>query len=57
MSGYTTENDNDDDGDDATESFYVITAAPESRTTAIRHEVYVNLDIVCADKPGVHDLN
>ena len=59
MSGYTTENDiddNDADGDDYTESFYVITSAPESRTTATRHEVYANLDIVCADKPGVHDL-
>ena len=24
--------------------------------TATHHEVYANLDIVCADKPGVHDL-
>ena len=59
MSGYTTENDidnNDADGDDYTESFYVITSAPESCTTATRHEVYANLGIVCADKPGVHDL-
>ena len=36
--------------------FYVITAAQKSRTTATRHEVYANLDIVCADKPGVYDL-
>ena len=59
MSGYTTENDradNDADEDDYTESFYVITSAPENRTTATRHEVYANLDIVCADKPCVHDL-
>ena len=59
MSGYTTENDiedNDADGDDYTESFFVITSSPESRTTATRHEVYANLDIVCADKHGVHDL-
>ena len=46
----------DADGGDYTESFYVITAAQKSRTTATRHEVYANLDIVCADKPGVHDL-
>ena len=59
MSGYTTENDRDDndaDGGDYTESFYVITAAQKSSTTATRHEVYANLDIVCPDKPGVHDL-
>ena len=31
-------------------------AAQKSRTTATRHEVYANLDIVCADRPGVHDL-
>ena len=45
MSGYTTENDRDDndaDGDDYTESLYVITSAPESRTTATRHEVYAS---------------
>ena len=59
MSGYTTANNRDDsyaDGDVYIESFYVITVAPESRTTATRHEVYANLEIVCADKPGVHDL-
>ena len=59
LSGYTTENDRDDndaDGGDYTESFYVITAAQKSSTTATRHEVYANLDIVCPDKPGVHDL-
>ena len=59
MSGYTTENDrgdNDADGDNYTKSFYIITSAPENRTTATRHEVYANLDIVCADKPGIHDL-
>ena len=59
MSGYTTENDRDDndaDGHDYTESFCVITSAPENRTTATRHEVYAKLDIVCAHKPGVHDL-
>ena len=60
LSGYTTENnrdDNDADGGDYTESFYIITAAQKSCTTATRHErVYANLDIVCADKPGVHDL-
>ena len=27
-----------------------------SRTIATHYEVYANLDIVCADKPGVHDL-
>ena len=59
MSGYTTENDRDDNdagGDDYTESFYVITSAPERRTTATRHDVYAYLDIVCTDKPDVHDL-
>ena len=59
LSGYTTENDRDDndaDGGDYTESFYVITAAQKSSTTATRHEVYANLDIVCPDKPGVYDL-
>ncbi len=29
---------------------------PPRQQTATRHEVYANLDIVCADKPGVHDL-
>ena len=59
LSGYTTENgrdDNDADGGDYTESFYVVTAAQKSRTTATRHEVHANLDIVCVDKPGVHEL-
>ena len=59
MCGYATENNRDDtdaDGDDYTELFYVITSAPQSHTSATRHEVHANLDIACADKLGVHDL-
>ena len=57
--GYKTKNNrdyNDAHGDDYEKSFYVITTAPESSTTAIRYEVYANLDIVCSDMPGVYDF-
>ena len=60
MSGYTTENDRDDNdagGDDYTESFYVITSPLKAaQPPYVMNEVYANLDIACADKPGVHDL-